>query len=227
MVTIVKVRKKFSVEPNLEMLDACADTIMQIIDGYTTGAARTFHIELPTEEMLNSGNYVYMWIINITDASIDCKELFDYINAEVPLLTLDVINHKYAPGPRPEANRYYWTNDGSTSYHDGSTYTDPYYCFHANGFDDYEIVDMEVYAKKFVGRDKERVEKLGCKYTWRCTASWDNPLKAHTIEEAIEEFENIYREKLWKSIESLQERLASATNSFRNFDTYRRTKSGL
>ena len=138
-----------------------------------------------------------------------------------------MLDHKYEPSPRPEAIKYYWTNEGSTTYHDGETYTDPYYCFHANGFDDYEIVDMDIYTDKptMCGRDRERIKKLGCKYTWRCTASWDNPLKARTIEGAIEEFENLYREKLWNSIEDIQKRLASATESFRNFDNYRRAKS--
>ena len=226
MVTVVKVRKKFNVEPTQEMLDECADTIMRIVDDYTAGAARSFHIELPTEEMLNSGNYVYMWVINICDVSVYCKDLFDYINEEVPLLTLDVLDHRYEPSPRPETNKYYWTNEGSTAYHDGGTYVDPCYCFHANGFDDYEIVDMEIYTNRptIHERDRERIKKLGCKYTWRCTSSWNNPLKAHTIEDAIEEFEELYREKLWKSIENTQERLTSATESFRNFDNYRRAK---
>lgn len=225
MVTVVKARKKFNIEPSLEMLDECADTIMQLVDSYTGNKPRIFRIELPTEEMLNSGNYIYTCAINISGASINCKELFDIIHTEEPLLTLDVYDRKFSKPP--EHVKYFWTNDGSTAYHDGSVYIDPYYCFHSNGFDDYEIVDMEVYAKKFVGRDRERVEKLDCKYTWRCTACWDNPLKANTIEEAIEEFENIYREKLWKTIESLQERLASATDSFRNFDKHQRMKNEL
>ena len=224
MVTVVKVRKKFNIEPTQEILNECASDIMQIVDSYTSGAARTFYIELPTEEMLNSGNYVYVWIINIADATINCKELFDCINVEVTLLTLDVVDHKFIQPP-PHV-KYFWTNDGSTSYHDGGTYVDPYYCFHANGFDDYEIVDMEVYGSRpaFGEIERKRIAKLGCKYTWRCTSSWNNPLKATTIEGAIEEFESIYHEKLWNTIESLQERLASATESFRNFDTYRRVK---
>lgn len=224
MVTVVKVRKKFSIEPNQEMLNECADAIIQTVDSYTGNKPRIFHIELPTEEMLNSGNYIYKWVISVSGATIDCKELFDHINAEVPLLTLDVFDPKFiAP---PSHVKYFWTNEGSTSYHDGGIYVDPYYCFHANGFDDYEIVDMEVYGSRpaLGERERKRIEKLGCKYTWRCTSSWDNPLKAQTIEEAIEEFENFYREKLWNTIESIQERLASATESFRNFDTYRRAK---
>ncbi len=221
MVTVVKVRKKFNIEPTQEVLNECADTIMSIID-YHIGLQRTFSIEFPTEEMLNSGNYIYTWVINIPGAIINCKELFNYINDEIPVLTLNVLDQKFISSP--EYVKYFWTNDGTTTYHDGGTYEDPYYCFHANGFDDYEIVDMEAYARKRDIRVREHIAQLGCKYTWRCTASWENPLNATTIDAAIEEFENIYREKLWNSIESLQERLASATDSFRNFDTYRRSK---
>ena len=141
MVTVVKVRKKFNTEPDQEVLDECADSIMQLIDAYTEHKPRVFRAELPTEEMLNSGNYVYAWVVNISGAIIDCKELFDFINAEVNLLTLDVNDHKFTSPPQHV--KYFWTNEGSTTYHDGGTYADPYYCFHANGFDDYESVDRK------------------------------------------------------------------------------------
>ncbi len=117
-----------------------------------------------------------------------------------------------------------WVNDGVTAYSDSSVYEDPTYEFHYNDCDDYEIVYIPTYAAKFCPRDKERYEKTGAKYMWKCTACWDNFMEAQTIEDAIEEFEKMYREKLWSGMVNLQNRLRDATDKFRDFDEYRRLK---
>ena len=117
-----------------------------------------------------------------------------------------------------------WVNDGVTAYSDASVYEDPAYEFHYNDRDDYEILYIPTYAARFCPRDKERYEKSGAKYMWRCTACWDNFMEAETIEDAIEEFEKMYREKLWSSVVSEQESLRRATDKFREFDEYRRRK---
>ena len=114
-----------------------------------------------------------------------------------------------------------WVNDGITVYSDSSIYEDPVYEFHYNDFNDYQIVYIPTYAAKFCARDKERYEKTGAKYMWRCTASWDNFMKAQTIDDAIEEFEAMYREKLWDSVVSEEESLRRSIDKFRVFDEYR------
>lgn len=115
-----------------------------------------------------------------------------------------------------------WVNDGITAYSDSSVYTDPYYKMYIGDRSDYEIIDVDIYAKKLSERDKERFE--GLKFVWRCTACWDMHLKAETIDDAIEEFEEIYRDKLWSSVVNEQESLRRATDKFREFDEYRRMK---
>lgn len=117
-----------------------------------------------------------------------------------------------------------WTNDGITAYSDSSVYEDPMYDFHYNDFNDYQIVYIPIYSERFCSRDKEHYEKSGAKYMWRCTASWDNFMEAETIDDAIEEFEEMYREKLWSSVVNEQESLRRATDKFREFDEYRRMK---
>ena len=49
-------------------------------------------------------------------------------------------------------------------------------------------------------------------------------MKATTIKDAIEEFEVMYKEKLWQSVESNKKRLDRATDALREFDTYRWNK---
>ena len=117
-----------------------------------------------------------------------------------------------------------WTNDGITAYSDSSVYEDPMYEFHYNDFNDYQIVYIPTYAERFRPIDKERYEKIGAKYMWRCTACWDNFMEAQTIEDAIEEFEKMYFEKLWNSVTSTQKELERATDRFREFYDYRSRK---
>ena len=117
-----------------------------------------------------------------------------------------------------------WVNDGITVYSDSSIYEDPVYEFHYNDFNDYQIVYIPTYAAKFCARDKERYEKTGAKYMWRCTASWGNFMKAQTIDDAIEEFEAMYREKLWDGVVNEEESLRRAIDKFRVFDEYRSKK---
>lgn len=118
----------------------------------------------------------------------------------------------------------HWVNDGITVYSDSSIYEDPVYEFHYNDFNDYQIVYIPTYAAKFCARDKERYEKTGAKYMWRCTASRDNFMKAQTIDDAIEEFEAMYREKLWNSVVNEEESLRRTIDKFRVFDEYRSKK---
>ena len=59
---------------------------------------------------------------------------------------------------------------------------------------------------------------------WRCTACWDNYMKATTIKDAIEEFEVMYKEKWWQSVEGYKKSLDKATDAFREFDQYRWNK---
>ena len=56
---------------------------------------------------------------------------------------------------------------------------------------------------------------------WRCTASGDNFMKAQTVDDAIEEFEAMYREKLWNGVVNEEESLRRSIDKFRVFDEYR------
>jgi hypothetical protein len=224
VVTVIKVRVKFEAEPTQEKLDYTCDRIISRVDDFVSYRPRTFRMEQPSDEMINTGKYIYKWVINVVDAYTNCKELFDYINEEIPLFTLDVVDHKFESS---YPQKYYWTNEGSTAYYDGGLYVDPYYTFHANDTDDYQIVYIPAYAKNKLPREKATYEKSGAKFMWHCTACRDNFMNAQTIEEAIEEFEEIYRNRLWNTIESAQARLTSATESFKQFDNYRRAKNGL
>lgn len=117
-----------------------------------------------------------------------------------------------------------WVNDGITVYSDSSIYEDSVYEFHYNDFNDYQIVYIPTYAANFCARDKERYEKTGAKYMWKYTGCGNNFMEAQTIDDAIEEFEAMYREKLWDSVVSEEESLRRSIDKFRVFDEYRKRK---
>ena len=98
------------------------------------------------------------------------------------------------------------------------------YEFHYNDFNDYQIVYIPTYAANFCARDKERYEKTGAKYMWKYTGCGNNFMEAQTIDDAIEEFEAMYREKLWDSVVSEEESLRRSIDKFRVFDEYRKRK---
>ena len=83
---------------------------------------------------------------------------------------------------------------------------------------------MPVYADRFNIREQKKYEKSGATWMWSCTACWDNFMKATTLEEAIEEFEQLYMEKRWQAIEGCKKSLDDAIDSFRAFDQYRKNK---
>ena len=226
MVTTIKVVVKFDHEPSTEYLDSYVDNMMELVDDYCNHSPRSFHIEPPKPEQIATREFVYRWIIDVCDASADAEALFKLIDDITfgKLLLVNVLDHEFDPEQRSKQG-YCWTNDGETWYHDSErSYVDAYFDFYVNDYQDYTIIHIPTYIQRMSPRDKERYEKSGATFMWRCTACWDNFMKATTINDAIEEFEVMYKEKLWQSVEGYKKSLDRATDAFREFDTYRWNK---
>ena len=227
MITTIKVVVKFDHEPSTEYLDSYAENMMELVDDYCNHRPRSFHIEPPKPEQLVTRDFVYRWIIDVCDASAHAEELFKMIKditSVGKLLLVNVLDHEYDIAHKANVG-YYWTNDGETWYHDSEKpYVDAYFDFHVNNYQDYTIIHIPTYIQRMSPRDKERYEKSGATFMWKCTACWDNFMKATTIKDAIEEFEVMYKEKLWQSVEGYKKSLDKATDAFREFDQYRWNK---
>ena len=181
----------------------------------------TLRVTYPTTEMVRRHELRYTFYMTIsTYDSLTSKALFDLLNTVITVNILNLRDRTY--DPLLNDDMIGWCNEGQTTYEDGNTYYDPYYRLYINGPTDYEIVYVPYYIRNMQERDKKRYE--GWTYTWKCTGSWDNQLKATTIEEAIEEFEEWYYKKLWECVDSLQTRLHEATDKYRDFADYRRFK---
>lgn len=230
MVTTIKVVIKFDEEPSIEYLDSYVDNMMKLVDDYCNHRSRSFRLEPPKPEQLVTRDFVYRWIIDVCDASAHAEELFKLIkdiDCVGTLLLVNVLDHEYDIAHKVNVG-YYWTNDGETWYYDSARgYIDPYYDFHVNDYQDYSIVHIPSYLHNndnMYPRDRQYYEQSGATFMWRCTGCWNNFMKATTIKDAIEEFEVMYKEKLWQSVEDYKKGLDRATDAFREFDTYRWNK---
>ena len=230
MVTTIKVVVKFADDPSTEYLDTYVDNMIELVDDYCNHKPRSFRIEAPKPEQIATGDFVYRWLIDVCNASAHAKELFNLINDITSvgnLILVNVLDHDYDIAHKNEKG-YYWTNEGETWYHDSERgYIDPYYDFHVNDYQDYSIVHIPSYLHnndKMYPRDRQYYEKSGATFMWRCTSCWDNFMKATTIKDDIEEFEVMYKEKLWKSVEGYKKNLDKAIDAFASFDEYRWNK---
>jgi hypothetical protein len=144
--------------------------------------------------------------------------LFNTLNKTHALVLVNLQETRFCKQDKP----VYWLHEGETTYHDGGTYISPNYDFYVNGQTYYTIQYVPLAIKNMYDHDKRRYKDVT--YMWRCTGSWDNFMKATTIDEAIEEFEKYYQKMLWDAVEGRKKSLDDAINSFRNFDEYRWTK---
>ena len=192
------------------------EQIQHIVDSFLSDYNASY-----VDSAINTQSYTFQII---TDNEFDMRG--HAISIESYVQTIDSKSYVRVRDLRFKDTGYgiRWVNDGITAYSDSSVYEDPIYKFYYNDHNDYDIVYIPTYASRFCPRDKKRYEKCGAKYMWRCTSCWDNFMEAETIEDAVEEFEAMYREKLGSSIVNEQENLRRATDRFRAFDEYMREK---
>ena len=228
MINIIRVKVGFYDKPTEVQLEVYSDRLVTAVDDYYNNRQRSFFIHCPSEERVMKGDYNYEWEIEVDDCSVNAHELFDILYP-IPggkVLFVDVRDKKYDPRYNNSTVGYYWTNEGSTWYHDSEKgYKDPVWEFHVNGHSDYRIIHIPTQIDRLMDeRSKSFYRNSGATYMWSCVSSWDNWLKATTLEEAIEEFELIYKQKLWESIEGCKKSLDKAIDAFANFDEYRWNK---
>lgn len=229
MINIIRVLVSYYENPTEEQLEDYSDRIITAVDDCCNNRQRSFIINRPSEERIKAKAYNYEWEIEVGDCSVTAHELFDFVNPvtrDGKLLLVDVRDKKYDPSYNKSDVGYYWTNEGQTWYHDSvSGYKDPDWEFHVNGHSEYRITHIPTYSSKLTfDRDRRYYEEKGYTFMWSCTYSWDNWMNATTIEEAIEEFEQLYKKKLWQAVEGCKKSLDEAIDKFAAFDEYRWAK---
>lgn len=228
MINVIRIAVKFDEQPSLIFLDNYSDKLITAVDDYCNHKERSYITEAPSAQQVEKKDFTYRWEIEVRGCDVYPKELFECIDTirGGKVQFVDVRDKKYDPRFNNCNVGYYWTNEGSTWFHDSKTgYVDPYYDFHINGSVGYTIVHIPSYAltheHSFRGKD---YEESGQTFMWRCTASYDNFMKATTLEDAIEEFEQLYKDKLWETLKARTKSLNEALDNCTSFKTYLESK---
>lgn len=220
---MIEVVPKFEKNPTAEEFEAICDSIVDAVDNYCDNNERSFHVTYPLQKDIDKGMFSYrIHILIKSEKELRSAALFELLNLndKHPLVLVTVQESRFCKRADSEI---YWFHEGETTYWDGGTYISPNYDLYIKGNTYYTVQYVPVAIKSMYERDKKRYD--GVTYMWRCTGSWDNFLKATTLDEALKEFEDIYHKMLWRAIEGTRKSLNEAEDNFRDFVEYQwRTK---
>lgn len=215
---MIEVIPKFEKNPTIEEFENICHSIVDAVDNYCNNQERSFHITYPYQKDIDEGRFTYrIHILIKSEKELRSAALFELLNLvdKHPLVMVTVQESRFCKKDAP----IFWYHEGETTYWDGSTYISPNYDLYVNGNNYYTIQYVPVAIKNMYDCYKQRYN--GVTYMWRCTGSWNNFMKAKTIDEAIEEFERYYKKQLWKSVENCRKDLEEATDKFAQFEDYR------
>ncbi len=190
---------KVAPEETMNCYRAAIDDVMTHAFGDVVDKC-SYNIVYPTQEMIEKKRFRYEinFMVDVINSVITSKQLFEYLYPFNPNIVVQIQDARFVAAAN---KRYYWTNDGETTYSDGTTYVEPEYIFHANECSDYRIVHIPTYLDNHQRFNSARKELLAeHTFMWEATASSHNFMKATTIEDAIAEFENIYYADMWKAV---------------------------
>lgn len=200
------------------------------VDDYCNNRQRSFITEEPSKEQKDKGDFVYRWKIEVENCSVNPHELFDVVNP-IPggkVLLVEVRDKKYDPEYNKSKARQ--VTIGLTKEQLGTMIPK-------------QVIEMLIMISMLMGtlstqlftfqllqqssvipETRNTMKECGSTFMWRSTCSWDNWMKATTVEEAIEEFEQMYKKMLWKSVEGLKQEVNNAIDNFAAFEEYRGNK---
>lgn len=208
---MIEVVPKFEKNPTAEEFEAICDSIVDAVDNYCDNQERSFH----TAE----GRFCYrIHILIKSEKELHSSELFELLNLDNkrPLVSVTVQESQFCK--RADAD-IYWFNEGETTYWDGTTYISPSYDLYVNGNCEYSVQSVSLWLHSHPAADRKLYQ--GVSYMWNSTSSWNNFLKATTLDEALKEFEEYYYKQLWKAVESTRKSLSEAENNFMQFADHR------
>lgn len=219
---MIEVTLKFEKNPTADEFANVSDGVIATVDNYCNNRERSFHVTFPLQKDIDEGRFTYrIHILIESEKELHSAALFELLNFvdKHPPFMVTVRESRFCKQDSP----IFWHHKGEMTDWDGDTYISSNYDLYVNGNHYYTIQYVPVAIECMSDRDKQRYD--GVTYMWRCAGSHDNFMEAKTIDEAIEEFEQIYSDKLWTSVENLQEELSKASHDFKQFSEYRMNKN--
>lgn len=217
---MIEVVPKFEKNPTSDEFENICDSIVDIVDNYCNNQERSFHVTYPLQKDIDEGRFTYrIHILIKSEKELRSAALFELLNLvdKHPLVMVTVQESRFCKRDAP----IFWFHEGETTYYDGGTYISPDYDLYVNGNNYYTIQYVPTITSNRYTSDRDKKRYADVTYMWSCTGSWDNFMKAKTIDEAIEEFEKYYQNQLWRVVESCRKDLEKATDNFAQFEDYR------
>lgn len=220
---MIEVAPKFEQNPTQDDFDVICADLVTAVDNLCNNNERSFHVTYPLQRDIDRGDYRYrIHILIKSDEELHSSSIFDLLNPIHPLVLVNLQDRRFC---KRAEDGIYWYHEGETTYYDGGTYISPDYDLYVNGKTYYTVQYVPLAIRSMYDRDKKRYD--GVTYMWRCTGSWDNFMKATTLDEALIEFEDYYHNLLWKTFTNTRERLFDAENNVKQFVEYQiKTRCG-
>ena len=215
---MIEVVPKFEKNPTNEEFENIRDSIVDAVDNYCNNQQRSFHVTYPYQKDIDEGRFIYhIHILIKSEKELSSAALFELLNLvdKHPLVMVTVQESRFCKRDTP----IFWYHEGETTYYDGTTYISPSYDLYVNKQCEYTVQNVSLWLRSHPAADKKTYQ--GVSYMWSSTNSWNNFLKATTLDEALKEFEEYYYKQLWKAVESTRKRLDEATDELAQFADYR------
>lgn len=182
-----------------------------------------FTVISPSIEMIKQKQTYYIINFNCVGEAncVTSSDIFECVHTMYSDMMVQVRDVRFIGSDKP----YYWTNDGQSTYSDGGTYVDCEYVFHVGQEADYRVIHIPTYIKTKLRTNQSSRYKEYENHTfmWEATATWNNWLNATTVDDALAEFENIYYNKLVKTVHARQTSLDNSINELKQFAEYKGT----
>ena len=212
----IEIAIKFDHNPTTKEYEAIRDKMIDKIDKLFKYGKRSMMTIYPMYRDIEENHFTHRLNVFIeTDLEVCSSPLFKILNEIHPLVLVMVKETRFDK----REGGIFWYHEGETTFSDGSTYISPNYEFYVNDNTHYTVHYVPITIKNYFERDKKKYENVN--WMWSSVGSWDNFLKALTLDEALKEFEEYYENICWKAVENNRERLMSSEDLYRQITKYR------
>lgn len=156
----------------------------------------------------------------VADEMPIAKNIFDELKQYFDVNQLEVTRECWHLKPDVQ---FQWTNKGITVYNDGSVYHEDFWEFRIKGCAVFSVVYVPSFTK---GWTKSKREKAfgSASFFWAGLGGGRTPLKAHNIDDALKEFEELFENMTRNTIQQTERKLSDLKTELEDLTKWRSKK---
>jgi len=156
----------------------------------------------------------------VADEMPVAKNLFDELNQHFDVNQLEITRECWHLKPNTQ---FQWTNRGVIVYYDGSVYHEDFWEFRIKGCSVFNILYIPSYTKGWTKGKREKAFGSAL-YCWVGPAGGKTPLRAHCIDDALKEFEELFENMTRNSIQQTERKLSDLKTELEDLTKWRSKK---